>query len=340
MVFGCGDDTAEKALAETRRLVEDAGVDVLIGPLQIGESLVVREYARKRPETTFVDGTAAGQSLTLQHPARNFFRFSPDGAQFAAGLGTHAYRELGWRRAVTVASGEAFEYAQVAGFVAEFCALGGTIAKRIWSPENLAPYLFEDAADGFFVASPADFVFRGLPGNLSTTIVGGIFWGFPPPPLTKRWLGTVFGQPTAPTSGPAWTAYVSSFRNAFPALAQIAESGVFSIEYNDAVEATLQALERVDGDLSAGQQRFRAALATVELDSPVGRIRLDRNRQAIAPNFLSQWRKGPTGPVSRTIRVIPNVEQTFGGYFRQNGPMPSRTYPPCRKAKPPQWAQR
>jgi branched-chain amino acid transport system substrate-binding protein len=59
VVLGCGDDTAERTLAEARRLVERVGVDVLIGPTELGESFVVRDYARRRPQTTFLDGTAA-----------------------------------------------------------------------------------------------------------------------------------------------------------------------------------------------------------------------------------------------------------------------------------------
>jgi branched-chain amino acid transport system substrate-binding protein len=115
LVLGCGDDSAEKALAEARRLVEDAGADILIGPLQIAESFAVHDYARKRPGTTFLDGTAAGQALTLHDPLPNLFRFSSDGAQFVAGLGTYAYKQLGWRKAITVATDEGFEYTQVAG---------------------------------------------------------------------------------------------------------------------------------------------------------------------------------------------------------------------------------
>ena len=39
----------------------------------------------------------------MRLPAANLFRFSPDYAQHEAGLGTYAYRELGWRRATVVA---------------------------------------------------------------------------------------------------------------------------------------------------------------------------------------------------------------------------------------------
>jgi branched-chain amino acid transport system substrate-binding protein len=176
VVLGCGDDTAQRTLAEARRLVEQDGVDVVIGPTQIGESFVVRDYARTRPKTTFLDGTAAGQTLTLDAPAPNFFRFSTDGAQWSAGLGWYAYRKLGWRRAVTVADDEGFEYTQVAGFVAEFCALGGTIVKRLWSAPNSVPgYAAADRTDGFYVENPANLAteFKGLRGSLAKRMSGG-----------------------------------------------------------------------------------------------------------------------------------------------------------------------
>ena len=43
------------------------------------------------------------QETTLRDPPPNYFRFAPTGAQTTAGLGTYAYRDLGWRRAVVVA---------------------------------------------------------------------------------------------------------------------------------------------------------------------------------------------------------------------------------------------
>jgi branched-chain amino acid transport system substrate-binding protein len=106
--------------------------------------------------------------------------------------------------------------------------------------------------------------------------------------------------------------------------------------YFDAMTAVLTALAQVHGDLSGGERRFQAALAKVRLDSPVGPIRLDHNRQAIAPNYLLRVQSDGS---DRTIRVLPNVDQTFGGYFHSNGPQPGRTYPACRHGHPPPWAR-
>ena len=60
----------------------------------------------------------------------------------------------------------------------------------------------------------------------------------------------------------------------------------FDIFYHDATAATLKALAAVHGDLSGGEHRFMAALADVHLASPLGSIRLDKDHQAIASNYV------------------------------------------------------
>jgi YVTN family beta-propeller protein len=356
--FGCGDDSAEKALSEARRLVEQVGVDILIGPTQISEGLAIRDYARTQPGITFLNGTGAGQAITLDHAAPNFFRFSTDGAQDTAGLGTYAYKTLGWRNVVTVGDDEAFNYTEVAGFAAEFCALGGTIERRVWVPLTSLDYGLSAArvprqgVDGFFMAGSAATtlgIISELPqlhGNLADRVIltilssagGTAAYG-------KRWKGVVVGTPVPlfnvggiPPTMPAWGRYVKEFGQAFPALALYPL--LFSVFYTDNMEAALEALESVDGDLSDGQRRFRKALANVHLASATGPLRLDGNRQAVGQSFLNRYETATGGRVAaRMFKVTPSVDQAFGGYFTTNGAIPSRTSPPCVKRTPPPWAR-
>jgi branched-chain amino acid transport system substrate-binding protein len=354
ILLRCGDGTTRKALSEARQLVERLGADVLIGPTSNGESRAVKAYARRRPETTFLAGTIGSQSLTLDGPASNVFRFATDDAQLSAGLGAYAYRVLGWRTAVTVGQdkggfGGGFEYTQVAGFVAEFCALGGRIMKRVWSaPREVSAYASANRTDGFFVVDPSNFEteFGTLRSSLAKRIVGGILWATPlvGPELQQRVAGVVTSGSALPDSPqPAWHDYVAAMGRAFPNLqAQtplLEAQTTFPIAYDAAMTAVLKALEHVHGDLSSGERRFQAALANVRLDSPIGPNRLDQNRQAVVTNALGQYQRNANGEVHyRTIRVVPNVDQSFGGYFHTNGPLPSRTYPLCRRGDPPAWA--
>jgi branched-chain amino acid transport system substrate-binding protein len=349
LVFGCSSGTADSAVAEARRLVENVGVQILIGPLIGHEGLAVREYAKTKPEVTFVNGTSPLQATTLRHPAPNFFRFNGDAAQWQAGLGTYAYRKLGWRNVVTVSEDFEFPYTEIAGFVAEFCALGGNVLKRIWLPtgaQDYSPVVAQipgSRVDGFVLSSGITVPFvkaAVLRGNLADRLV--LLLGVDSASLEtlgERMLGVAAASPVPDGStAPAWTAYTARFARAFPDV--FGGATFLAVDYSNAMEAVLQALEAVRGDLSGDQRRFMAALAKVELDAPNGRIKLDANHQAIGNSYLTQVQRDGEGKlVVRPLETIENVEQTFGGYFSSTTSPPSRTEPACKHGKPPPWAR-
>ena len=127
--IGCRNDRADTAIKETKRLMEQLKADVMIGPLSGDESIAVANYAKQHPTKTFVDGSAGAQDTTLKVRAPNFFRFNGDGAQWNAGLGDLAYNKLKWKTAAVVADDYSFAWTSAAGFIAEFCAVGGKITQ-------------------------------------------------------------------------------------------------------------------------------------------------------------------------------------------------------------------
>ena len=131
-------------------------------------------------------------------------------------------------------------------------------------------------------------------------------------------------------------AYLATLRKAFPEIAKDYLGFAYDYAYYDAMTATLQALDRVHGDLSDGEKRFMAALAHVELDAPNGRTTLDASHRAIAPNTLFETL---TASTSRVLRTIPAVDASFGGYFKPIDPPPGKTTPACVKRTPPPWAR-
>src|SRR5260370_640940 len=154
--FGCSDSTANKAIEETRRLVEQLGADILIGPLSGDEGIAVANYAKTQPNKTFLNGISGAQDATLKVQAPNFFRFNPDGAQWSSGLGDYAYNKLGWRTAAVIGDDYAFPYTSNAGFIAEFCSIGGNVTNRIWPPLGTTDYSsfitqIPKGLDGLFV---------------------------------------------------------------------------------------------------------------------------------------------------------------------------------------------
>ena len=332
--LGCADGTTASALAEARRLVEQVGVRVLIGPAYGSEELALQEYARRHPGVAFVNGLAGAQELD---PPSNAFSFTPDGAEWMTGLGAYAYRTLGWRRAATVVdvADIGFNWSQAAGFVAEFCSLGGTIVKRVFVPPATEDYsavvkqIPRHGVDGIVAAKA---VLRlPLRHRLARKLVVGAIANNPPlGRLGKRASGVLTGGSFLMLPGAAGRRYLADVKKAFPGLRGTGTG--FDIYYHDAMLATVEALRAVHGDLSRREQRFMAALAHVRLDSPTGSVRLDASHQAVAPNYLRRLD-------GTLIRSIPAVEHTFGGYFTARDRPPGKTTPVCRRGNPPSWAR-
>ena len=229
----------------------------------------------------------------MQSP--NFFRFNTDGAQWTAGLGAYAYNVLGWRTAVTIGDDYDFPYTQVAGFVAEFCSLGGQVTGRLWpalGEEDYSSFIAQipDDVDGFFLAvggtGTVAFVkqYTQLKGNLADSIMGGVFMTDPiiqDELGVDRIVGVVTAGPTAGDSTDAkYTDYVERLGAAYPDFAANAPS-VFIYNYYNNMEAILQAIESAGGAATI-RRRTRPRSAASCWMRRSGRSRSTANRQAIA----------------------------------------------------------
>src|SRR4029077_16596510 len=189
--IGCSNDRADTAIKETKRLMEQLDADVMIGPLSGEESIAVANYAKQHPDKTFVDGSSGAQDTTLKVRARNFFRFHGDGAMWNAGLGDLAYNKLGWKTAAVVADDYSFAWTSAAGFIAEFCAVGGNVTKRVFPPLNTTDYSsyaqqMPTNVDGTFVAVggagliPFLKAYEQAHGPIDgKKFIGNLFWGTP-----------------------------------------------------------------------------------------------------------------------------------------------------------------
>jgi branched-chain amino acid transport system substrate-binding protein len=356
--YGCSNDNADRALSEARRLVESDGAQVLIGPLSGDEGIAVANYSKTQPGKTFINGTSGAQDTTLKVRSPNFFRFNGDGAQWNAGVGDIAYRKLGWRHAVVIMDDYGFGWTSAAGFIADFCADGGTVT-RIYPPLNTTDYSSYIAQipktyDGLFSAV-------GGSGLLAFTkqynqvrgpfpkgkLAGNIFL---PDPATlaaygSQYVGGIFGQPTnEDTTSANAAAYIAALKQAYPnptsslpaphTLAGLASS-VFTVNYYNAAWALDKAMTAVHGDLSNGQSALHAELAKTSLpDAPYGPITLDQNRQATLPNYIGVITPPPAGskvPGVKTEYKVPGVTQAFGGTFSPSTPSPGRGEPVCQK---------
>jgi len=339
------DGRPDVALTKARKLIEQDKVDILIGPMSGGEGLAVKEYAKSVPNRTFVNGFSAAQETTLVSPAPNFFRFSTDGAQWQAGLGTYAYDTKGYRNVAVVAGDYSFGYTQVLGFMSEFCAKGGKVIEKIWVPNGTKDFSSSIAR----IPAKADAVYVMLGGADAVNFLTQYDQSGAKQPLIAG--SNVVDQTVLSSKGPfqrqlvgtpsahmvadeidtqAYRDYVAQYKKRFPNALSSPSAPYYG--YYVATKAVLTALNQVGGDISGDQAKFRQALAGVKLDTAYGPVRLDENRQAIANIYVTEVARRADGSLyNRPIKVIPNVNQTLGqprDAFVARG-VPSRDNPSC-----------
>jgi branched-chain amino acid transport system substrate-binding protein len=348
--YGCGDDTAATGLKETRRLMQQLNADVMLGPLSGDEAVAISQWAKSRPSKTIIIGTAASQDPTMQIAPKNVFRYFGDGAQWNAGIGEILYKKWGWRNAAVIMDDYSFAWTSGAGFIADFCASGGKITKRVFPPLNTTDYSSyvrqlpsPDDVDGYFWVvggtgtGSALTAFEQAYGSLKAKQhSGNLFLWFltgasVAPKLRGAYIGGFGIAPGLKTAGA--NAYRAQMAKIYPNVIPAEDS--FTLNYYRGAHALVVGLNKSRGRVGAALQ---ASMPRV-IDDPYqvstgGRVRLDSRRQAIQDQWMMQI--NPTGKFGiRTYGYVPNVDQTFGGTFGPNKPAPGRNFPACTKKKLP-----
>ncbi len=348
LYFGCSDATPDVAVAEAQRLVESDKVNILVGPLSGDEGIAVANYAKTQPQVTFINGTSGAQATTLSVHAPNFFRYGGDGAQWMAGLGTYAYKTLHWRKAAILGEDYSYPYTQAAGFVAEFCGLGGQITKRIWAPltttdwSSYAAQLPRDVDGVLLLTGGTDTVntlkaYLGFGEQIKGHVLGGSSVLDPTAFTVGSQLAGLTGGSPVPLGGTSaqWTSYVNGFSSVYnKSLAQ----SLFTVLYYNAMTAAIEGLNQVKGSLSNNEAALRAALTKLTPTFPNGQVKLDANRNSIQPAYVVQVVNSSGGLGFQVLHTVDNVSQDFGGVFKPGGPAPSRTSPACTKGPLPPWS--
>jgi len=345
--YGCGDDTPPTAIKETRRLMEQLKADVMIGPLSGDEAVVVANYAKSHPTKTFIIGTAGSQDPTLQIAPKNVFRYHGDGAQWNAGLGEIVYKKLGWRKAAIIMDDYSFGWTSGAGIIADFCAIGGQITKRVFPPLNTTDYASyvrqlpaPGSVDGYFwvvggTGTGASLTaFEQAYGKLDPKQhAGNLFFAFlgadkvVAPKVVGSYVGGFGTGPGLQTKQAK--AYEAVLKKSYPDLP--AADG-FVYNYYNAAWAFVRGLQAAGGDLSKLQASLPKTNRSGYEVSDGGLVKLDRNRQAIQDQYPLQLVKNADGSIGTTVvGYVPNVDQAFGGLFKRTSPAPGRTQPACLK---------
>ena len=340
------DASPDSAVNAARKLIDHDNVDIIIGPLSGSEGIALRDLSKGNKGVTFVNGSSAAQDATFREGSDNFFRFGGDGAQWMAGVGTYAFEELGYKKVAIVAEDYSFPYTQVLGFMSEYCAAGGRVPKKFWTPigtkdYSSVVYSIPDDVDAIFVAlggaDAVNFLTQYDQAGGDKPIIGGTITidqsildskG----PFKKLLIGAPAGTPTVSDyDGKEWKEFTASYLSNFPE--GLTSPTIFAHHYYMAGKAVLLALAEVDGDLSNQHKSLRASLSNLEFVTPTGgTMRLDENRNGIIDNFVTEVYEREDGSLgNRVLKLVSNVNQTMGQdptTFRAIGKV-SRENPSC-----------
>ena len=347
LVIGPTDASPDSAVRAARKIVEQDGVDIVIGPLSGSEGIAIRDYSKTQPGVTFLNGISGAQETTYVTPSDNFFRFNMDGAQWSAGLGDYIYNEKGYRTIATVGEDYSFIYTQVFGLVTEFCAAGGEVTERLWVPLGTKDFgsiiaALPDDVDAIYLGlgggDAVNFLNQYQQAGGDANLIGGTIMVDGTVLNSKgsakdALIGTPSAGPQADTwDNPKWQAYVKSYQDTFPPEERFPSPSLLATGYYNATHAVGQCMTEIGGDLSDGHSAFRACLSSLELDAPNGTITLDENRQAIGSNFVSEVVELDDGTLAtKLVSIKENVNQTLGidsAAFAKIG-LPSREAPSC-----------
>lgn len=350
VVIQSTDTSPDSAVRGARKLVEQDGVAIVIGPLSGSEGIAIRDYSKTQPDVTFINGISGAMETTYVTPSDNFFRFNTDGAQWSVGLGDYVFNEKGWEVVATVGEDYSFVYTQVMGFVTDFCQAGGEVTERLWVPLGTKDFgsiiaALPDDVDAIYLGlgggDAVNFLNQYQQAGGDANLIGGSIMVDGTVLNSKgdaknALIGTPSSGPQADTWDDAdWQAYVKAYQDTFAPEDRFPSPSLLATGYYNATSAMLQCVGEVGGDLSDGQAAFRDCLTGLELDAPNGTITLDENRQAIGSNFVSEVVEQDDGSlVTQMVKKVDGVNQTLGlekAAFDAVG-LPSRETPACQSS--------
>ena len=128
-----------QGLTDAKQLVENQGVDLMVGPLAANVGLAVRSYvASSGIPTVYI--SACSVELATSQKVSNLIMTGWTCDQPTLNFGKYVYEKLGYHHVTTVGMDYAFGWQVTGGFTSTFKAAGGKIDKQIWAPINAADY--------------------------------------------------------------------------------------------------------------------------------------------------------------------------------------------------------
>lgn len=318
-------DTAgdpQQALEQARRLVNQEGVDFLMGTVNSAVVVPLAQFADEQ-QVPLLLTVGGAQAVTGEDRSPYVFRTAMQNGQQDRPLGWYVASEMGLTQAATMAWDFLVGEERAGSFAATFTEAGGTIVTEQKPPlgtTDYGPFISEinpdevDVVYAFFAGPGAiSFVQQmrqfGLTPDLQL-VASGYFTAGVLEQMGADALGLVQGvQYTPILDNPENQTFLELFE------AEVGgEPGVYQEEGYLGAMVAAAAIDAVGGDLS-DTQAFLDAVAALEVDTPSGPFRFDESGQSVRNTYITRVVETDDGGV--THEVIDTIEDVSQDWMPQ-----------------------
>lgn len=312
-------------IEKARELIENQKVDVLIGIVNSGAGLAVRDYLDKQKIPTFIT-VAGARELTQSRKSDSIYRVGwANGQDEAAGavLG----RLAGLKSMAGIGADYVAAHQLLEPLMENFQRLGGKAPMTLWSPfgtadfssylaqlstvtdqvDAISPMLF--GADGLrFFEQYQEFGATKLLYVFGDVVEQTIFLD----QVGAKALGTkAYWSYTPYLDNPENTAFRAAFLKTYKRL-----PGAFSFHTWASMQFLDAAVTKVNGNIN-DFNGMKAALESLRIHTPGGELYFDKDHAVVHNVYLTEVRKGPDGfysqfplgPVVTNVNQYQNLEE-------------------------------
>ena len=337
--------TIDGDVAMAKKLILQDKVDMLVGAV-LGSAAYALAPISNQEKTLFIGTITTGDDLAQRQSDKfPFTVFST----WVSSQPTHALGQWacdqGYKRVSAIGTDYAFGYEQVGGFQKTFEDCGGKVVQKMWVPfgnKDFGPYIpsIKTDVDAIFSLMVGPMVLQfpkqlRASGNKAVLLGGSTNYDeFGLPFMTDEVLGDVSAHVySAALQTPENEVFVKKYRALY---------GKVPSYYSEASYATAmwidQTLAKSKGKYP-GPAEFIKEMATIEIDAPRGRVRLDLSTKSPVQNiYIKKVEKKKMFGYDKdelwntVIKTYPNVGQFWNydqaAFLKQ--PVYSRDFPPCK----------
>ncbi|MBF4161567.1 ABC transporter substrate-binding protein [Nocardioides acrostichi] len=326
VVTGDGETDPEAFVTKGRQLVEQDGVDAIVGIDNSGAALALRDYLDEKQIPTVIP-IAGAREITNEAKSDWIFRTGYTIGQMEPVGAVYAYKELGYRRIALMASDFPGATGVSDAFKSAFEELGGTVVSYQKPPLGTADFssylakLQRDSdvdavvpivlgTDGARLVEQYRDLGLKLPiysiGNFAEQTQSLDVWGDKAIGMKLYWLYS------SALKNPENQSFVAAYQAAYDRL-----PGGFSATTWTAMQMIDAALAEQEGE-AFDKDAFVTALESAKVDSPLGQVHFDA-RHALTQNVylteVEQTADGPAqvpvGPVVRDVTQDETVDDAL-----------------------------